>query len=71
MSGPALDVMLSYAFNEATRQGGWGVMDQESGPTRSNCSRGSASFPGKVPRVDDVVTMDILNATQDIRPRIG
>ena len=28
-------------------------------------------FPRKVPRVDDVVTMDILNATRDIRPRIG
>jgi NitT/TauT family transport system substrate-binding protein len=28
-------------------------------------------FPRRVPRVDDVMTMNILNATQSIRPRIG
>ena len=28
-------------------------------------------FPRKVPQVDDVVTMEILNATQGSRPYIG
>ena len=69
--GPAVDVMLSYAFNEATRQGGWGVMDQKVWADQIELFARLGQFPRKVPRVDDVVTMDILNATRDIRPRIG
>jgi NitT/TauT family transport system substrate-binding protein len=69
--GPALDVMLSYAFNEATRQGGWGVMDQKIWADQIELFARLGQFPRKVPRVDDVMTMDILNATRNIRPRIG
>jgi NitT/TauT family transport system substrate-binding protein len=69
--GPAVDVMLSYVFNEATRQGGWGVMDQRVWADQIELFARLGQFPRKVPRVDDVVTMDILNATRDIRPRIG
>jgi NitT/TauT family transport system substrate-binding protein len=68
---PAVDVMLSYAFNEATRQGGWGVMDKRVWADQIELFARLGQFPRKVPRVDDVVTMDILNATRDIRPRIG
>lgn len=68
---PALDVMLSYAFNDATRKGGWGVMDKDVWADQIELFARLGQFPKRVPRVDDVVTMDILNATQDIRPRIG
>ncbi len=67
----ALEVMLSYAFNKATRQGGWGVMDKGIWADQIELFARLGQFPRKVPRVDDVVTMDILNATQDIRPHIG
>jgi NitT/TauT family transport system substrate-binding protein len=69
--GPALDVMLSYAFNDATRQGGWGVMDQKVWADQIELFARLGQFPRRVPRVDDVMTMNILNATQSIRPRIG
>jgi NitT/TauT family transport system substrate-binding protein len=69
--GPAVDVMLSYAFNEATRQGGWGVMDQRVWADQIELFARLGQFPRKVPRLDDVMTMDILDATGDIRPRIG
>jgi len=28
-------------------------------------------FPARVPTVEDLMTLDILNATKDDRPRIG
>jgi NitT/TauT family transport system substrate-binding protein len=68
---PAVDVMLSYAFNESTRQGGWGVMDQKVWADQIEMLARLGQFPRKIPRVADVATMDILNATRDIRPRIG
>jgi NitT/TauT family transport system substrate-binding protein len=67
----AVDVMLSYAFNEATRQGGWGVMDKNIWADQIELFARLGQFPKKVPRVDDVATMDVLNATQNDRPRIG
>jgi NitT/TauT family transport system substrate-binding protein len=67
----AVDVMLSYSFNEVTRRGGWGVMDHGIWADQIELFARLGQFPRKVPRVDDVMTMDILNATQDIRPRIG
>jgi NitT/TauT family transport system substrate-binding protein len=67
----AVDVMLSYSFNEVTRRGGWGVMDHGIWTDQIELFARLGQFPRKVPRVDDVMTMDILDATQDIRPRIG
>lgn len=67
----ALDVMLSYAFNGATKKGGWGIMDKDVWADQIELFARLGQFPKKVPRVDDLVTMDILNATRDIRPRIG
>jgi NitT/TauT family transport system substrate-binding protein len=67
----ALDVMLSYAFNGVTRKGGWGIMDKDVWADQIELFARLGQFPKKVPRVDDLVTMDILNATRDIRPRIG
>jgi NitT/TauT family transport system substrate-binding protein len=68
---PAVDVMLSYAFNQATRLGGWGDMDNRIWADQIELFARLGQFPRKVPGVDDVVTMDILNATRDIRPHIG
>jgi NitT/TauT family transport system substrate-binding protein len=68
---PAVDVMLSYGFNEATRLGGWGVMDNRIWADQIELFARLGQFPRKVPRVDDVMTMDILNATRDVRPHIG
>jgi NitT/TauT family transport system substrate-binding protein len=64
-------VMLSHAFNKATRQGGWGVMDKGVWADQIELFARLGQFPKKVPQVDDVVTMEILNATQGSRPYIG
>ena len=47
---PAVDVMLSYVFNEATRQGGWGVMDQRVWADQIELFARLGQFPRKVPR---------------------
>jgi NitT/TauT family transport system substrate-binding protein len=67
----ALKVMLSHAFNKATRHGGWGVMDKGVWADQIELFARLGQFPKKVPQVDDVVTMEILNATQGSRPYIG
>jgi NitT/TauT family transport system substrate-binding protein len=69
--GPAADVMVSYAFNETTRTGGWGVMDPTVWADQIELFAQLGLFPKKVPTVDDLMSLDILKATRDDRPRIG
>ncbi|EWY36661.1 nitrate ABC transporter substrate-binding protein [Skermanella stibiiresistens SB22] len=68
---PSAKILLSYALNEATRIGGWGVMDPAVWADQIELFARLGQFPLKVPRVEDVMTMEILDATKDQRPHIG
>lgn len=63
----ALDVMLSYSFTEATKTGGWGAMDpavwQEQIDTYSQLKQ----FTAKTPKLEEVMTLDVLKATAAAR----
>ena len=63
----ALDVMLSYSFSELTKAQGWGAMDpavwQEQIATYSQLGQ----FAAATPKLDDVMTLDVLKATQAAR----
>lgn len=63
----AVDVMLDYSFGGAAQTQGWGAMDpavwQEQITTYSELNQ----FTARTPKVEDVITLDILKATAAAR----
>jgi NitT/TauT family transport system substrate-binding protein len=67
----AVDVMLDACFGPATKDGGYGTMDPAVWREQIGLYAQLGQFTKRVPTVDEVMTLDILNATADARPRIG
>jgi NitT/TauT family transport system substrate-binding protein len=67
----AIGVMLSFAFNANTKANGWGAMDPQVWKDQIDLYAQLGQFSKRTPAVDEVMTLDILNATGNARPRIG
>lgn len=67
----AADVMLKYAFGENTRVNGWGAMDPQVWREQIDLYAQLGQFSKRTPAVDEVMTMEVLAATGNARPRIG
>jgi NitT/TauT family transport system substrate-binding protein len=67
----AADVMLDHTFDERTKLGGYGTMDPSVWQEQIDLYAQLGQFTKRTPKVDEVMTLDILSATQDERPRIG
>lgn len=63
----ALDTMLTYSFGELTRTHGWGAMDPAVWQEQINLYSQLGQFTAGAPKLDDVITLDILKATQAAR----
>jgi NitT/TauT family transport system substrate-binding protein len=63
----ALDVMLAYSFSDLTRAQGWGAMDAGVWQEQINLYSQLKQFTAKTPKLDDVMTLDILKATTAAR----
>jgi NitT/TauT family transport system substrate-binding protein len=67
----ALEVMLKFAFSPRTAADGWGTMEPAVWQEQINLYAELGQFSKRVPKVDEVITLDILKATADSRPKIG
>ncbi len=67
----AVDVMLKYAFSPNTKANGWGAMDKAIWQEQIDLHDQLKQFTKRVPKVDEVMTLDILNQTDAGRPKIG
>ena len=67
----ALEVMLKFAFSPRTAAEGWGTMDPAVWQEQISLYAELGQFSKRVPKVDEVMTLDILKATADGRPKIG
>ena len=67
----AADVMLKFAFNENTRKNGWGAMDPAIWAEQIEQHAALGQFSKRVPKVEEVMTLDVLKATDKARPRLG
>ncbi|NUO73502.1 MAG: ABC transporter substrate-binding protein [Frateuria sp.] len=65
----ALDTMLQYSFGDLTRTQGWGAMDPAVWQDQINLYAQLGQFSAGAPKLADVVTMDILKATQGARTK--
>ncbi|MGZ5270950.1 MAG: ABC transporter substrate-binding protein [Ramlibacter sp.] len=65
----ALDTMLKYSFGDLTRAQGWGAMDPAVWQEQITLYSQLGQFTAGEPKLADVMTLDILKATQAARPK--
>ncbi len=65
----AIDSLMSYAYNANTFNNGWGAMERAVWQDQIQQYADLGQFTKRVPKVDEVMTMDILNATREYRLR--
>jgi NitT/TauT family transport system substrate-binding protein len=62
--------LLRYVFTAATRERGWATMDAETWQEQIDTHRELGQFTKSVPRVEDVMTLSLLEATNASRPHL-
>ena len=67
----ALDAMLKFSFSPRTLTEGWGTMDPAVWQDQINLYAELGQFSKRVPKLEEVMTLDILKMTADSRPKIG
>ena len=67
----AVDLVLGFSFNDKTAANGWGQMDAANWQAQIDTYDSLGQFSGGAPAIDDLMTLDILDATADARPKIG
>lgn len=63
----AIDSLMDYAFNQATQAQGWGTMDAKVWEEQISMYGQLGQFRASQPKVVDVMTLDVLNATRSSR----
>lgn len=67
----AVSLINGFSFNEATAKGGWGVMTKQNWQDQIDTYAALGQFAGEAPKVDDVMTLSVLEATAADRPTYG
>ncbi len=67
----AAGVMLKYIFTDHTRTDGWGSFEPALWAEQIALYDSFGQFPKGPPKLDDVMTMKILDLTADARPKLG
>jgi NitT/TauT family transport system substrate-binding protein len=62
---------LKYGFTERTKADGWGTMDPAVWQEQIDLYAQLGQFSKRVPKVEEVMTMDVLRATNADRAKIG
>lgn len=61
------EVLLKYAFNDATAENGWGTMSPEVWQSQLDTWSELKQFKGAAPKLEDITTFDVLDATKEDR----
>src|SRR6266853_1531556 len=67
----ALEAMLKFSFSPRTLAEGWGTMDPAVWQDQISLYAELGQFSKRVPKLEEVMTLDILKATAAGRPKIG
>jgi NitT/TauT family transport system substrate-binding protein len=67
----AVKAVLGFSFNEVTAKDGWAAMNKDNWQAQIDTYASLEQFKGETPSISDVMTEDILAATEDIRKKIG
>ncbi len=66
-----VDLVLDYVFDAKTAENGWGTMNRENWVRQIEMYEALGQFENDPPEVDDIMTMAVLEATADTRPKFG
>lgn len=66
----AAKTQLTYGFTDKTRTGGWGTMDPAVWQSQIDLYAQLGQFTKRTPKLDEVMTMDILKATAADRVKL-
>jgi len=67
----AVDLVLGFSFNDKTAANGWGQMEAANWQAQIDAYNDLGQFSNAAPKLDEIITMEILEATSDVRPKIG
>jgi NitT/TauT family transport system substrate-binding protein len=67
----SIDDMMKFAFSAKTKTEGWGTMDPAVWQEQIDTYAKLGQFSKRTPKLDEVMTLDILKASADARPKIG
>lgn len=67
----AVGGVLGFAFDATTAKDGWAAMNKANWQSQLDIYSSLGQFKGDVPTVDQVMTTSILDATADIRKKVG
>jgi NitT/TauT family transport system substrate-binding protein len=68
----SVGLALSYVFTKETAQSGWGAMQKEVWAEQLQMYDELGQFANRsVPKLDDIVTLDILKSTEGARPKLS
>ena len=67
----AVGPVLGFSFNDVTAADGWAAMNPANWQAQIDTYASLKQFKGDTPTVDDVMTADILAATESLRKQIG
>lgn len=67
----AVDLVLGFSFNDKTAANGWGQMEAANWQAQIDAYNNLGQFSNAAPKLDEIITMEILEATSDVRPKIG
>ena len=67
----AVAPLLTFAFNDVTASEGWATMNRANWQDQIDTYAELEQFQGATPTVDDVMTSDILAATEEVRKQVG
>lgn len=66
----AAQTQLTYGFNDKTKAGGWGTMDPAVWQSQIDLYAQLGQFSKRTPKLEEVITMDILKATAADRVKL-
>ena len=67
----AVGPCIEYTFGAPTKERGWGQMTQENWQAQIDIYAELDQFEGSVPTVDDVMTLAILEGSNEVRMQVG
>ncbi len=67
----AAPMVIGFSFGDTTKANGWGQMTKENWQAQIDIYAQLDQFKGGTPKVDDVMTLDILNMTEAARKEVG
>ena len=67
----AVGPVLGFSFNDVTARDGWAAMHPDNWQAQIDTYAQLGQFKGETPTVDDVMSTEILAATESVRKQIG